>query len=100
MDAPYQGGGTLVTFVQATKESSLQRMYIENSPCSWLVLELYYNYFRFTIYVFYDTPLLELLLSGTANLDRLPCLIRCPISLRTNSLPTFSASDTPFGIVP
>jgi hypothetical protein len=30
VDAPYQGGGTLVTFVQETKESSLQRMYIEN----------------------------------------------------------------------
>ena len=29
VDAPYQGGGTLVTFVQATKVSSLQRMYIE-----------------------------------------------------------------------
>ena len=28
----YQGGGTLVTFAQATKESSLQRMYIENFP--------------------------------------------------------------------
>jgi hypothetical protein len=33
VDAPYQDGGTLVTFVQATKESSLQRMYIENFSC-------------------------------------------------------------------
>jgi hypothetical protein len=28
----YQGGGTLVTFARATKESSLQRMYIEKLP--------------------------------------------------------------------
>jgi len=34
VDAPFQGGGTLVTFVQATKELSLQRMYIENFPWS------------------------------------------------------------------
>ena len=30
VDAPYLDGGTLVTFAQAPKESSLQRMYIEN----------------------------------------------------------------------
>lgn len=70
-DTPYQDGGTLAMFARATKESSLQRMYIENL-LSRLVLELYYNYFHFTIiYGFLRYPILELLLSGTANLDHL-----------------------------
>ena len=37
-DDSYQGGGTLVTFAQATKESSLQRMYIEKLPRLELLL--------------------------------------------------------------
>jgi len=37
---------------------------------------------------FYDTPYSNFLLSGTANLDRLSCLVRCHITLRTGSLPT------------
>ncbi len=32
-DTPYQDGGTLAMFARATKESSLQRMYIENLLC-------------------------------------------------------------------
>lgn len=31
-DDSHQGGGTLATFVRATKESSRQRMYIEKLP--------------------------------------------------------------------
>jgi hypothetical protein len=57
---------------------------LRSLPRSCLFLVPYYNYFRFTIYS-YDTPLSNSL-SGTANLDCLSCIVRCPISLRTGHL--------------
>jgi hypothetical protein len=85
-DASFSGGGTLVTFVLVTKESSLQPIYIDSSYFPFLAriwfLIVIIIFPPFTIYMFYyDTPFSNSL-SGTASLHIVFLILFVTHSLR------------------